>query len=124
MALTQEQLSKLPKYAQKALQDQQVEIRSLNERIAALTADQTPSAFRMTSGTGPNEDVTYLHPTHGIEVILGPDPDVNYENVIGIYVEDHPVVGKRLRIMAEGYPSALHVVPQAVNVLTITTGRF
>ncbi len=121
--LTPEQISKLPKYAQEALQQKDYQIADLRHRLAHFEGEQQPSPFRVPIGSGRDKTMFFISPDHGIEVVLGEDEN-GTENVIGLYVETHPVVGKRLRVMGEGHPTTLHVVPQASNVLSITTQRY
>ena len=123
-ALTQEQFTKLPKYAQKALQEQQAEIRKLRSKLDRTLASQKPSDFRINLGDGSDHEYGFID-AMTIEVVLDQkDGDIDMENVIGIRVEQHPVVGKRLQIMSQGYPSALHVSPQSSNVVNVTTERY
>ena len=123
-ALTQEQFTKLPKYAQAAIQSQQIEIRMLREKLDRTLAAQKPSPFRINLGDGSDREYGFID-AQTIEVVLDQkDGDIDMENVIGIRVEQHPVVGKRLQIMSRGHPSTLHISPQSSNVVNITTERY
>lgn len=123
-ALTQEQFTKLPKYAQAAIQSQQVEIRMLREKLDKMLAAQKPTDFRVNLGSGGDKEYAFVQ-AHTIEVILDQKlGDTDIENIVGIRVEQHPVVGKRLQIMSQGYPAALHVAPQSSNVVNVTTERY
>lgn len=123
-ALTQEQFNRLPRYAQQALQSQQREIRELREKLDKTLTSQKATDFRFNVGSGADKEYSFIQ-AYTIEVVLDPKTgDTDMENVIGIRVEDHPVVGKRLQIMSQGYPSALHVSPQSSNVVNVTTERY
>ena len=88
-ALTQEQFTKLPKYAQEAMKSQQTEIRNLREKLDKMLAAQNPTDFRINLGNGGDKEYAYVQ-AHTIEVILDPKlDDTDMENIIGVRIEHH-----------------------------------
>ena len=99
MALTQEQFSKLPKYAQKALQEQQIEIRKLREKLDRTLAAQKPSPFRINLGDGSDHEYGFID-VQTIEVVLDQkDGDIDLVNLVG---PENKSLAARVRKIADG----------------------
>ncbi len=119
MAMTGEQFAKLPKYAKDELVRKVREIETLQRQLADLQNSRPETDVFIEHGSGA---VQYLDAVYGVHFRLGANEKT--ENEIRVSIEKHPVVGNRLQIMAIGYPSTLHIVPQSSNVVAITTDRY
>lgn len=113
-----EKFEKLPKYAQDAFAQVQMKIRELRQQVRALQGEQVTDTYIQLG------DVTqYLDGHYGIVFRLD-SAEKDFPNEIRVSIDRHHVAGKRLQIMAVGYPSTLHIAPQAGNVVNITTARY
>lgn len=112
---TDEQLAKLPKWAQGYIESLRRENRELNESIEQINGQMTDDTYSvlLKDGYGPEHTQVrqQINGLYGIDIKL----PGKFEQKFNVRVDKDG----QLHITATGYPSSLVVIPQASNVVNI-----